>query len=187
MCWAQGRWLIHIQPPKDHSLITLARGASAAVSAQPRAFSILQWLSMCITMHMQILSRTCMKTERVTLLTSPDFKAFLNAEAHREGVSVAELVRTRCERRPSDEDAMLAELTRELQQSMVAAKRALKGGLDEAQSIFSELSLQRRDAASLPSEVKAAVKPPVIKTPKRAGANVPKRAVALHKRAGARV
>ena len=35
-----------------------------------------------------------MKTERVTLLTSPDFKAFLNAEARLEGVSVAELVRS---------------------------------------------------------------------------------------------
>jgi membrane-bound lytic murein transglycosylase len=96
-----------------------------------------------------------MKTERVTLLTSPDFKAFLNAEAHREGVSVAELVRTRCERRPSDEEAMLAELTRELQQSMVVAKRALKNGLDEAQAALKELSLQRRDAASGRSKSKA--------------------------------
>jgi len=34
-----------------------------------------------------------MKTERVTLLTSPEFKAFLRAEARREGVSVARLVR----------------------------------------------------------------------------------------------
>ena len=141
---------------------------------------------MRITMHMHIIFRSRMKTERVPLLTPPDFKAFLNAEAHREGVSVTELVRTRCERRLSDEEAMLAELTRELQQSMVAAKHALKGGLDEAQAILSELSLQRRDAASLPSKVKAVVKPPVIKTPKRAGADVPKRAVALHKRAGAR-
>jgi membrane-bound lytic murein transglycosylase len=96
-----------------------------------------------------------MKTERVTLLTSPDFKAFLNAEAHREGVSVAELVRTRCERRPSDEEAMLVELTRELQQSMVVAKRALKTGLDEAQAALKELSLQRRDAASGQSKSKA--------------------------------
>jgi hypothetical protein len=124
-----------------------------------------------------------MKTERVTLLTSPDFKAFLNAEAHREGVSVAELVRTRCERRPSDEEAMLAELTRELQQSMVAAKRALKSGLDEAQAVLLELSLHRRDTASAPPKAKskpartelitlpkAAAKRIAVKTPKRAGA-----------------
>ncbi len=122
-----------------------------------------------------------MKTERVTLLTSPDFKAFLNAEAHREGVSVAELVRTRCERRPSDEEAMLAELTRELQQSMVAAKRALKGGLDEAQAVLLELSLRRRDAINLPAKAKttselitvpkASTKRAAAKTPKRAGAH----------------
>lgn len=128
-----------------------------------------------------------MKTERVTLLTSPDFKAFLNAEAHREGVSVAELVRTRCERRPSDEEAMLAELTRELQQSMVAAKRALKGGLDEAQAVLLELSLRRRDAINLPSKVKTAAKSPVIKTPQRTAVRA---AAASHKpsqkRAGAR-
>jgi hypothetical protein len=49
-----------------------------------------------ITTHMHIPPPgLIMKTERVTLLTSPDFKAFLSAEARREGVSVAELVRTR--------------------------------------------------------------------------------------------
>lgn len=134
-------------------------------------------------MHMHILFGNCMKTERVTLLTSPDFKAFLNAEAHREGVSVAELVRTRCERRPNDEEVMLAELTRELQQSMAAAKRALKGGLDEAQAVLLELSLRRREAvnlsSSLPSKVKAASKPSVAKMPKRAAAHAVAKAGAL--------
>ena len=38
-----------------------------------------------------------MKTERVTLLTSPEFKSFLTKEARSEGISVAELVRSRCE------------------------------------------------------------------------------------------
>ena len=38
-----------------------------------------------------------MKTARVTFLVSPDFKAFLAAEAERTGVSVAELIRQRCE------------------------------------------------------------------------------------------
>lgn len=39
-----------------------------------------------------------MKTERVTLLVSPEFKRFLQEEAEREGVSLGELVRRRCER-----------------------------------------------------------------------------------------
>ena len=51
-----------------------------------------------------------MKTERVTLLTRPDFKAYLGAEAAREGLSVAALVRSRCERKPDADEAMLAAL-----------------------------------------------------------------------------
>jgi hypothetical protein len=84
-----------------------------------------------------------MKTERVTLLTSPDFKAFLNAEARREGVSVAELVRTRCERRPTEEEAVLAGLTRELNQAVGEAKQALRSGLDEAAAVLAELRAKR--------------------------------------------
>jgi hypothetical protein len=125
-----------------------------------------------------------MKTERVTLLTSPDFKAFLNAEAHREGVSVAELVRTRCERRPSDEEAMLAELTRELQRSMVVAKRSLKTGLDEAQAVLLELSLQRQGAASGQSKGKAtSARSELITLPKATAKRV---SVKIPKRAGVR-
>ena len=89
-----------------------------------------------------------MKTERVTLLTSPDFKAFLNVEARREGVSVAELVRARCERRPSDEEAILVELTAELNKAVADAKKALKGGLDEAQAVLAELRANRQAAAT---------------------------------------
>jgi hypothetical protein len=85
-----------------------------------------------------------MKTERVTLLTSPDFKAFLSAEATREGVSVAELVRSRCERRPTDEEAILAGLTRELNKAVLEAKKSLKSGLDEAQAVLAEIRGQRQ-------------------------------------------
>ncbi len=93
-----------------------------------------------------------MKTERVTLLTSPDFKAFLGAEALREGVSVAELVRSRCERRPSEEEVVLAALTSELNRAVREAKAALKVGLDEAQAVLAELRAKRGivSAAGLP-------------------------------------
>ncbi len=84
-----------------------------------------------------------MKTERVTLLTSPDFKAFLSAEALSEGVSVAELVRSRCERRPTDEDAILAGLTHELKKAVLEAKKSLKSGLDEAQVVLAEIHAKR--------------------------------------------
>lgn len=41
------------------------------------------------------------KNERITILGTADFKAFLVAEAEREGVSVSELVRRRCMAAPA--------------------------------------------------------------------------------------
>lgn len=89
-----------------------------------------------------------MKTERVTLLTSPQFKTFLGAEARRSGVSVAELVRTRCEQRPTEDEAVLAALTVELKKAVVAAKKSLKVGMDEAQTVLAELRARRSATAA---------------------------------------
>jgi hypothetical protein len=80
-----------------------------------------------------------MKTERVTLLTSPEFKNFLTKEARREGVSVAELVRSRCEGRQGADQAMLETLTVELRGAVKQAKTALKRGLDEANAVMADL------------------------------------------------
>jgi hypothetical protein len=83
------------------------------------------------------------KTERVTLLTTPDFKAFLAREAAREGVSVAELVRSRCERRPSDDEALLAALTKELLGAVAGARSALREALAESSRTLRELKASR--------------------------------------------
>lgn len=80
-----------------------------------------------------------MKTERVTILTSPEFKSFLTKEAHNEGVSVAELVRSRCEGRQGADQAMLEMLTAELRGAVKQAKASLKHGLDEANAVMAEL------------------------------------------------
>jgi hypothetical protein len=80
-----------------------------------------------------------MKTERVTLLTTKEFKSFLRAEAQREGVSVAELVRVRCEVKPNSDEAVLAKLTAELRESLRAAQSSLKQGIREAKSTLAEL------------------------------------------------
>ena len=87
-----------------------------------------------------------MKTERVTLLVTPDFKAFLTAEATKEGVSVGELVRSRCEQRPDENELLLASLTGELRKSVRAAQVSLKGGLAEANAVLSELRASRSKA-----------------------------------------
>ena len=95
-------------------------------------------------MHMHIQhSMHAMKTERVTVLASPEFKAFLNTEAAREGVSVSALVRARCERPAESAEAELAELAAELRSAVRGAKRSLKAGLDEANAVLEELRAKR--------------------------------------------
>ena len=84
-----------------------------------------------------------MKTERVTLLTTPAFKAFLGVEAAREGVSVAELVRSRCEQRPGAEEALLVSLAADLRRALREAQASLKGGLAEADAVLTELRARR--------------------------------------------
>jgi hypothetical protein len=84
-----------------------------------------------------------MKTERITLLTTPEFKSFLAAEARREGVSVAELVRSRCEGRPGDDEAMLLALTAELKTAVARARKSLRDGLAEAETVLGQLRSQR--------------------------------------------
>ncbi len=87
-----------------------------------------------------------MKTERVTLLTSPDFKAYLGAEAAREGLSVAALVRSRCERKPDADEAMLAALAAELRLAVGEAQASLRAGWAEADAVLSELRARRQPA-----------------------------------------
>mgnify|MGYP001570562593 CR=1 FL=1 len=85
-----------------------------------------------------------MKTERITILASSEFKAFLSTEATRENVSIGELVRSRCEQRPTADTKMLKTLTKTLQTSITEAKQSLQEGLHEAQSVLSELRLKHK-------------------------------------------
>lgn len=76
------------------------------------------------------------KSERITLLGTPDFKAFLASEAKSEGVSVSELVRRRCEAiPPSDDEVALKELL----QIATKATASLEKGLNDASSVLVEL------------------------------------------------
>ena len=84
-----------------------------------------------------------MKTERVTLLTTKEFKSFLRAEAQREGVSVGELVRVRCEQKQTPDEIVLAKLTAELREALSEAKSSLKDGIKEARSAMADLRSKR--------------------------------------------
>jgi uncharacterized protein YbaR (Trm112 family) len=79
-----------------------------------------------------------MKTQRITLLGSPEFKAFLAAEAEKEQVSVSELVRRRCERAPSEEESIPIALAAELKKSIADAKQSLNDGLAAVREALEE-------------------------------------------------
>jgi hypothetical protein len=91
-----------------------------------------------------------MKTERLQLLATPQFKAFLIEDAKQEGVSVAELVRVRCERRATDEEKLLAELTLDLQKKITTAQTALRDGIDCANAVLAELRLKNKSRVHEP-------------------------------------
>lgn len=71
-----------------------------------------------------------MKTERITVLVSKDFKRFLHTEAEAEGLNISELIRKRCELQPSPEEQLLSELARQLRDATKTANAALDAGLD---------------------------------------------------------
>jgi len=81
-----------------------------------------------------------MKSERITVLTTPEFKAFLASEALQEGVSVSELVRRRCEYSCAENEELLKSLTLELACSVDLAKSALTDGLQALEQTLAEMT-----------------------------------------------
>ena len=81
------------------------------------------------------------KTARITILSTPDFKAFLASEAKQEGISVAELVRQRCEKKPTNngEEELLHALVNELHTATARAKLSLEKGLADAEKTLKEI------------------------------------------------
>ena len=89
------------------------------------------------------------KTERIVLLTDPKFKRLLQDQARRAGLSVAELVRQRFERQPSQEEALLAALTAELNRRVELVSRSADRTMALADEVLAELRAgrARREAA----------------------------------------
>jgi hypothetical protein len=81
------------------------------------------------------------KTARITILGTPDFKAFLTREAKKEGVSLSQLVRQRCEKNPvnSEDEELLAALVKEVGQAAARAKDSLEKGLADAEQALAEI------------------------------------------------
>lgn len=85
---------------------------------------------------------TAVKTERITILGTPEFKKFLTREAKKEGVSVSQLVRQRCEKKPpnNEDEELLAALVKEVSAATAKAKKSLEKGLNDAEEILNELA-----------------------------------------------
>jgi hypothetical protein len=81
------------------------------------------------------------KTERITILGSPDFKAFLIREAKKEGVSLSQLVRQRCERKSASsvDEEILAALVKEVGEATARATVSLEKGLADAEQALAEI------------------------------------------------
>lgn len=81
------------------------------------------------------------KTERITILGTPDFKDFLKREAKREGVSLSQLVRKRCENKPTtnEDEELLAVLVKEVGAATAKAKVSLEKGLADAEQVLVEI------------------------------------------------
>jgi hypothetical protein len=90
--------------------------------------------------------QTAVKSKRITILGSPDFKEFLVQEAEKEGVSISELVRRRCEGHPTkdqEEAELLAAMVKELQDAVAKANASMDKGLKDAAEFLAELRARR--------------------------------------------
>lgn len=80
------------------------------------------------------------KTERITILGTPDFKKFLMKEAKKEGVSLSMLVRRRCEQQEkNEEEQLLMDLLAELKTATKRAEESLDRGIESMQQTLAEI------------------------------------------------
>ena len=86
------------------------------------------------------------KTERITILASSEFKTFLHGEASKEGVSVSELIRGRCinPSSNSEDETILMALIDQVKESTAKARSSLDKGLKDATKALKELRKERK-------------------------------------------
>ncbi|MBU1568756.1 MAG: hypothetical protein KJ630_24405 [Proteobacteria bacterium] len=80
------------------------------------------------------------KTERITILGTPEFKDFLVREAKKEGISLSKLVRRRCQQQSlNEEEQLLMDLLAELRISTKRAEESLDSGLESMRQTLAEI------------------------------------------------
>ena len=78
-------------------------------------------------------------SERVTFLSTPEFKHFLNSRALEEKISVAELIRRQFQHEAKEgEEAVLSTLIKQVKLMSVKAEKSLDNGLQAIESAIQE-------------------------------------------------
>jgi hypothetical protein len=88
-----------------------------------------------------------MKTERVTFLTTPQFKQFLEREAGKAGVSVGQLIRDRCGDQSDEQDA-IRHLAKEVRDAIRTAGQRLDAVNEKVERTLAELKRNRKGRAT---------------------------------------
>ncbi|VAW47875.1 hypothetical protein MNBD_GAMMA03-856 [hydrothermal vent metagenome] len=85
------------------------------------------------------------KTERVTILTTPNFKSYLASQAQSLGVSVSELIRMRCieDNQPDSDEILLKELISQSKEAIKKANLSLDKGLSDISGTLAYLKSKR--------------------------------------------
>ncbi len=86
-----------------------------------------------------------MKSERITFLGTSELKADLEHQAAKLRISVSELIRRRFQSEPSDEEVLLAALSKELTQGVTDARRSLRDGIAAVDEALRDISRNRSD------------------------------------------
>lgn len=73
----------------------------------------------------------------------PAFRDWLRKEARKSGVSVAELVRTRCQGIANEEERVVAELAAQLGNEVRRGQSSLRSSLADAEGLLKELRKNR--------------------------------------------
>ena len=79
------------------------------------------------------------QTERITFLSTPDFKTWLSKEASQEGISISKLIRLRCKQKTNEEELLLLALINEVRLATRQARTSLNKGLNDAETVLTEL------------------------------------------------
>jgi hypothetical protein len=79
------------------------------------------------------------QTARITFLSTPDFKSWLETEAGKEGISISELIRKRCMNKPDEDEALLLAMVDEVKKATAKAKASLNKGLKDVEDALSAM------------------------------------------------